>query len=150
MASVILLSLAQLSCAFAGSVEHYCASVGYEFFYDIARAQREFATFPLGKKYDVLICASQGTHPPRLEFASLFAGEGERGAVLLRENLLEAADDLTVRDIGYALLRMQELGTYDVHGDNQLMATLEHRVNGMKNGSWREVALDNLKLIRDR
>jgi hypothetical protein len=80
----------------------------------------------------------------------MFAAEGERGAALLRENLRETTDDLTVRDIGYALLRMQELGTYDVLANKQLMAMLELRVNGMKNESWREVALEHLKRLRER
>jgi hypothetical protein len=96
------------------------------------------------------LCASQGTHPPRLEFASLFAAEGARGAELLQEHLRENTDDLTVRDIAYALLRMQELGTYDVIADKRLVGLLELRVNGMKNESWRDIALGNLKRLRER
>jgi hypothetical protein len=148
--AVLLLSLVHVGCASARSVKSQCESVGYEFFYDIARAQREFVNFPLEKKYDVLICASQGTHPPRLEFASLFAAEGARGAELLQEHLRENTDDLTVRDIAYALLRMQELGTYDVIADKRLVGLLELRVNGMKNESWRDIALGNLKRLRER
>lgn len=148
--AVLLLSLHHLGCASARSVKSQCESVGYEFFYDIARAQREFANFPLKKKYDVMICASQGTHPPRLEFASLFATEGARGAELLQEHLRENTGDLTVRDIAYVLLRMQELGTYEVIADIRLMRLLELRVNGMKNKSWRDVALGNLKRLRER
>ena len=148
--AILLLSLVHLSCASARSVKSQCESVGYEFFYDIARAQREFVNFPLEKKYDVLICASQGTHPPRLEFASLFATEGARGAALLQEHLRENTDDLTVRDIAYALLRMKELGTYDVLADERLMGLLELRVNGMKNEGWRDVALGHLIRLRER
>lgn len=148
--AVLLLSLVHLGCASARSVKSQCESVGYEFFYDIARAQREFVNFPLEKKYDVLICASQGTHPPRLEFASLFATEGARGAGLLQGHLRENTDDLTVRDIAYALLRMQELGTYDVIADKTLVGLLELRVNGMKNESWRDIALESLTQLRRR
>jgi hypothetical protein len=147
--SILLLTLAHLDCTYANSVERHCASVGYEFFYDIARAQSEFTTFPLEKKYDVLICASQGTHPPRLEFASLFAAEAKAGAVLLKRHLAEGSDDMTIRDIAYALLRMQELETYNVRADSQLMATLKLRIDGMKNVMWRDVALENFKRLRD-
>jgi hypothetical protein len=148
--AALLLSMVHLNCASTSSVESQCESVGYEFFYDIARAQREFVNFPLEKKYDVLICASQGIHPPRLEFASLFATEGARGAVLLQEHLRESTDDLTVRDILYALLRMQELGTYDVLADKKLMELIELRANAMKNAGWRDVASGHLKRLRDR
>ena len=148
--TLLLLSLVHLGCASARSVESQCETIGYEFFYDIARAQREFVNFPLEKKYAVLICASQGTHPPRLEFASLFATEGARGAELLQERLSENTDDLTVRDIAYALLRMQELGTYDAIFDKKLMGLLELRVNGMRNEGWRDVALGILKRLRER
>lgn len=74
--AVLLLSLVHSDCASARSVELQCETTGYEFFYDIARAQREFVSFSLEKKYAVLICATQGIHPLRLEFASLFATEG--------------------------------------------------------------------------
>jgi hypothetical protein len=43
---------------------------------------------------------------------------------------------------------MQQLGTYDVRADSQLMAVLELRVHEMKNENWRNVALDNLKELR--
>lgn len=148
--AVFLLSLVHLGCASPESVKLKCASVGYEFFYDSARAERAFVNFPLEKKYDVMICGSQGIHPPSLEFAFLFAREGARGAELLQQRLLENTDDLTVRDIANALLRMQELGTYDVIADKRLMELLELRVNGMKNESWRDVALEYLKLLRER
>lgn len=147
--SILLLTLAHPDCTYASSVERHCASVGYEFFYDIARAQSEFTTFSLEKKYDVLICASQGTHPPRLEFASLFAAEAKGGAILLKRHLAEGVDDMTTRDISYALLRMQELGTYNVRADSQLMALLKLRIDGMKNVMWRDVALGNFKRLRD-
>lgn len=124
-----------LGCASARSVKSRCESVGYAFFYDIARAQHDFVNFPLEKKYDVLICGSQGTHPPRLKFASLFAIEGAPGAELLQEHLRENTDDLTVRDIAYALLRMQEFGTYDVIADKRLVGLLELRVNEMRVGA---------------
>ena len=148
--AILLFSPLYLSCAAAQLVGSQCESVGYEFFYDIARAQREFVNFPLEKKYDVLMCASQGTHPPRLEFASLFATEGARGAALLQKHLREETDDLTVRDIAYTLLKMEQLGTYDVLANKKLMGLLELRVSEMKNEGWRNVTLGHLKQLRER
>ncbi|MDQ1814176.1 hypothetical protein RBA41_12750 [Massilia sp. CCM 9210] len=148
--SIILLALTQLNCTSTASIEGHCASVGYKFFHDITRAEQEFVKFSLEKKYDVLICASQGTHPPRLEFASLFASEGAYGVALLKKKLSKTTDDLTVRDISYALHEMQQLDTYDVAVDNELMAILELRIKEMKDEDWRETALRNLKRIRDK
>jgi hypothetical protein len=146
--SLLVLGSLQGGCTAASSVDKHCASVGYKFFHNSRRAEQEFSTFPLPKKYDVLICASQGIHPPNLTFAALFATEGSAGAAFLKKRLAETSEDATVRDITYALLQMQERKTYDVLGDRELVFLLQRKIAAMKSEAWRGVASGQLERLR--
>jgi len=108
----------------------------------------DFSDYNVEKQYAIFICGNQYMHPPMLHLAEPFAREGEKIVPFLKARLLEADDDLTVRDIVLVFNWMAREKTYDVAGDGDLMKILQAKINSMKDADWRRLSEQNLDEIR--
>jgi hypothetical protein len=105
-------------------------------------------TMIVDKQYAIYICGNQYMHPPMIHLAEPFAKEGEKVVDFLKPRLLEASDDLIVRDIVLVFTWMARQKTYDVAGDSNLMRITEERVSQMKDPDWRRLSEQDLNEIR--
>lgn len=108
----------------------------------------EFENYEVNKKYVTYICGNQYIHPPRIQLASLFAKDGGKVVGLLKERLIEASDDFTIRDIVLVFAEMSKQKTYDVAGDGDLMKILRGKVNSMEDSFWQQLANQDLNEIQ--
>lgn len=100
----------------------------------------DFVNYDLDKQYAIYICGMQYIHPPMMGLAVLFAREGSKVIDFLKTKLVEANDDLTIRDLVLILNYMSGFKTYNVANDEELMHIICERVEGMKDRGWRESA----------
>jgi hypothetical protein len=148
---VVLLSFGMAGCAMAGDhVRGYdCSEFANTFFKKPLKATiAEFSDYDVDKQYAIYICGNQYMHPPMIHLAEPFAKEGEKVVDFLKARLLEARDDLTVRDIVLVFTWMARQKTYDVAGDSNLMRITEEKVSRMKNLDWRRLSEHDLNEIR--
>jgi hypothetical protein len=110
-------------------------------------AMREFSLMSLPRKYKTYICAEQYRHPPAIEFAIKFASEGESAVPFLKEELMAATDDLTIRDIVLMFFEMYRTKSYDVSADSALMSLLEKKTHSISDPFWRNFVQDNVAKI---
>lgn len=80
--------------------------------------------------------------------AEIFAREGNKVVGFLKTKLLEANDDLTIRDLVLVFSEMSRLKTYDVANDNELMHLISDRVGGMKDPGWKQTTREMVAEIK--
>jgi len=97
-----------------------------------------FPTYDFETQYNIYLY-SQRREPPELSLARVFATEGRQVFPQLRDKFDAASDDVTVRDILLVFVNMNDIGSYDVAGDQRLMSNLQVKVDGMQNSTWRQV-----------
>lgn len=102
-------------------------------FFDLPSEQREesFHKYSVDDQYRLLIFGNQFRHPPHIELAMQFAENGESVIPFLKEKLLEAEDDETIRDIAVTLSFMNSSNTYNVKADQDLIALLKKKIDTM-------------------
>jgi hypothetical protein len=108
-----------------------------------------FTSHPFEEQYAIYIYGNQVRHPPAVYLARPFGSEGARVVAPLSKKLIEAHDDLTIRDLVTIFSEISSQMTYDVAGDERLMTLLHNAVAGMKNPDWRAVAAKELQSIRN-
>jgi len=127
-----------------------CCELAKSFFRKPLKAtMAEFGDFGVEKQYAIFICGNQHMHPPMIHLAEPFAREGEKVVAFLKARLLEADDDLTVRDIVLVFNWMAREKTYDVAGDGALMKILQEKIGSMEDADWRRLSEQNLNEIRE-
>src|SRR5262249_46084391 len=110
---------------------------------------REFESMPLPQKYVTYICAEQYLHPPAIEFGTKFASEGGRAVPFLKQKLVEAGDDLTIRDIVFVFFEMQMTKSYAVSADASLMSLLRQKAQSTTDSFWRNMAEESVTKIAE-
>jgi hypothetical protein len=103
----------------------------------------EFNKLDIEKQYCVFIYGNQVIHPPAIYLATEMAKQPS-ALPFLTKKLNETKDDLTIRDIVYAISELQRMKLYAVAHDKNLMKLLNAKVNQMKNDDWRKLTTDNL------
>jgi hypothetical protein len=106
-----------------------------------------FDSYSLDNQYQIFICGNQMLHPPAIYLARPFAGRGEIAVPLLKAKLMQASDDLTIRDIVRVFVEMKRLNTYDASKDSVLAALISRKVAGMHDSGWRDIAQKNVNEI---
>jgi len=106
-----------------------------------------FDSYSIDDQYQIFICGNQMLHPPAIYLARPFAGRGESAVPLLKEKLIQAGDDLTIRDIVRVFVEMKRLSTYDASKDAFLAALISRKVAGMHDSGWRGIAQKNVNEI---
>ncbi len=107
-----------------------------------------FTSRPFEEQYAIYIYGNQVRHPPAIYLARPFGSEGEKVVAPLSKKLIDAHDDLTVRDTVIVFSEMSSQKTYDVAGDERLMKFLSDAVAGMRNPDWKAIAEKELRNIR--
>ncbi len=108
----------------------------------------QFSAADLDKQYAIYICGNQNLEPPAIYLAEPFAREGAGVVGFLKQKLLQANDDGTVRDIVLVFTEMSRKRTYDVAGDGNLMRVVDDRVAAMKDEGSKRLVQQNVKEIR--
>ena len=147
----VLLSLGAAGCwGGRNHVRGYdCSELAKIFFRKpIKTTIAEFGDYDVEKQYAIYICGNQYMHPPMIHLAEPFASEGEKIVDFLKARLLEADDDLTVRDIVVVFAEMRIQKTYNVAGDGDLMEIMQEKVNNIKNPDWRRLVEQDLNEIQ--
>jgi hypothetical protein len=121
-------------------------------FYWMPQAQRDakFEKYDFDAQYKIYIYGCQVIEPPALGLARPLARRGASIVQPLESKLNRANDDLTIRDIVYLFLQMNNWSTYDVLDDQQLMDDLKLKVSEMKDSAWRIIAEEQLDAIREK
>ena len=135
------------------STDAACQSREFEReFFNQPRADRleRARKLPLEQQYKVFRYGNEVIHPPMIELADPIAEQGSAAVPFLLDQLAVDRTDLAVRDVALVFSRMAQMKTYDVMSDARVMATLNERVDKMKDRDWRDVASKTLKSIRDR
>jgi hypothetical protein len=109
--------------------------------------QKTFRQHSLEDQLGLFFFGNQVRHPPAIYLADCFALNGAPAVELLRSKLEVANDDLTVRDIVTLLATIDEMGQYDVAGDDRLMLALKTRAAQMKDKGWRDLAQEYIAKI---
>lgn len=109
-----------------------------------------FEKYDFESQYQVYIYGCQVIEPPALGLADELAKQGASIVKPLESKLNAASDDLTIRDIAYVFREMNDLRTYDVLHDEQLMDKLLLKASGMKNAAWRIIVEEDLDKIREQ
>ncbi|MBF0523955.1 MAG: hypothetical protein HQK56_02525 [Deltaproteobacteria bacterium] len=156
--ATLILSLSNCSFKSKKVGEYYCSDLIGEIYGKESLEYRgdDFHNYPFEKQYAIFICGNQYIHPPTIYMselfaiyvAKLFAKEGNRIVAFLKMKLLEANDDLTIRDLILVFSEMSRLKTYDVASDDELMRLMFERVEGMKSIGWKEITLRMLAEIQ--
>lgn len=103
-----------------------------------------FTNYDLATQYAIFICGNQFRHPPATYFAGPFAQQGERAVPFLKERLLGATDDLTIRDIVLVFSEMSRQKTYNVAGDQELVRIMLMTVSKMRDKDWKRMTQESL------
>jgi len=143
--SASILFLLLYACTVAGcfhaadrALDKQCSDLADSFFHQPFRAQiEEFGRRSLEDQYTLLICGNQVIHPPALYLVRPMAQQGQAAAVFLKQKLLAATDDLTIRDIVMVFVDMNRNHDFDVAGDKDLMALIDSRARSMKDPGWK-------------
>lgn len=106
-----------------------------------------FQDYDLETQYKTYITGTQIIHPPAIYLAREIARRGSSAAEFLRTRLKNEKSEVSIRDIVAVLLKMQQLGTYNVNGDPSLMNIAIERTNAMQ-GIWKPVTLKMLQEIQ--
>ncbi|HTZ38598.1 MAG TPA: hypothetical protein VMB77_00455 [Syntrophales bacterium] len=149
--AVLTFSLNLSSCSHYKKVGNYYCSDLIDTIYgknSLQFRKDDFSSYDIDKQYAIFICGNQYVHPPAMYLAELFAREGGRVVEFLRIKLLEANEDLTIRDLVLVFVEMSRLKTYDVASDDELMRLMTDRVEGMKDPDWKRIAEGRLIDIR--
>jgi hypothetical protein len=78
-------------------------------------------------------------HPPAQYLAGPFARRGGEIVPFLKEKLVQAQDDLTVRDIVLVFAEMARQRSYGVSQDVYLIRQMGEAAARMKNQDWRTI-----------
>jgi len=108
----------------------------------------DFSNYDIDKQYAIYICGNQFVHPPMLYLAELFAKEGNKVVGYLKLKLLDANDDLTIRDLVLVFNEMSRLKSYDVANDDELMHLVSQKVEGMKDPGWKQTTQEMVAEIK--
>ena len=93
------------------------------------------------------LAVMQRIHPPDLGLADVVAELGERGVLIVAEKLEASSSDVERVDLCRVLVRMQELGTYDVRGSSTLQRVVAKAIEDAKDEDWRaELREDSLAI----
>jgi hypothetical protein len=102
----------------------------------LAAQEKEFSLYDFDDQYRIYL-AGQRREPPYVHLADTFAREGSAVAEPLRRKLIDATDDLTIRDILAVFREMTTLQTYEVKKDKRVMDALQGAVLRMKDPYWK-------------
>lgn len=107
-----------------------------------------FASHSFEEQYAIYIYGNQVRHPPAIYLARPFGSEGEKVVAPLSKKLIEAHDDLTIRDLVMIFSEISSQKSYEVAGDKRLMELLSSAVDRMRNPDWKAIAVRELQSIR--
>lgn len=147
----VMFSLCLTSCTARRQVGAYSCSDLIDEIYgkkSLQYRENDFSNYDIDMQYAVYICGMQFIHPPMMYLAGLFAKEGNKAVGFLKTKLMEANDDLTIRDLILVFNRMSWLKTYDVANDDELMHLISDRVGGMKDPGWKQTTLEMIAEIK--
>jgi len=147
-AAVILFSLPRIGST--GQVETRAYRKTIDAFY-VQTLKDQIATFAnhsFEEQYAIYVYGNQIRHPPAIYLARPFGSEGESVVAPLSKKLIEAHDDLTIRDLVTIFSEISSQKTYDIAGDGRLMELLSGAVDRMKNPDWKALAVKELQSIR--
>jgi hypothetical protein len=115
------------------------APPGFSEFHGADRAERPrlLREYPAGQQIDLYLAAMKTIHPPQLGLADVIAALGKPGAVLIGQKLAASDSDYEKVDLSLVLVRMQELSTYDVRGDDDLREVHEDATTRTTDSDWR-------------
>lgn len=138
-----IFSLSQTACSRPVKKigDYDCSELVESFFYGRSVSDRinDFAKHPVEKQFAIFVCGNQVIHPPPLYLVTPLANNGGGLVDLLIGELLEARDDLIIRDIVFIVSEMSRLRTYEARRNVRLMSIMEMRVKGMRNPDWKSV-----------
>ncbi len=139
---MLLLSLALISgCDIAIPQLSGCPSVAVDYLsnHDWQDTQ-EFSKLDLETQYTIFICGQQRMGPlGRPELSEAMAMEGAPAEIFLRHKLVDARDDLTIRDVIFVLTLMQLRGTFRISDDPGLIELLRTKAASIRYGDYRRM-----------
>jgi hypothetical protein len=148
---MVMSSLSSAGCTARRQVGAYSCSDLTDVIYgekSLQHGETDFSNYDIDKQYAIYICGNQFVHPPMIYLGELFAREGNKVVAFLKSKLLEANDDLTVRDLVLVFSEMSRLKTYDVANDGELMYLISERVGGMKDPGWKQTTQEMVAEIK--
>lgn len=146
----IIFILISISCACSGKSESRfpCKKYADQFFKLSSNGQvNEFGKLDLQTQYCIFIYGNQVIHPPAIYLATEFAKQPSALPFLISK-LKEAKDDLTIRDIVYAISELERMKLYAVGLDRDLMNLLYLKANEIKNGDWRKLTIETINELK--
>lgn len=148
--AIVAVSFLVAGCSFAANsrLQEICRP-WLDTFYKKPLKERidTFGSYDLGSQYQIFVCGNQMIHPPAIYLDESFAKEGSSAVPLLRKKLIQADDDLTVRDIVLVLAEMNYQHAYNVAKDPGLVKLMVAKVNGMHDQEWKDIAQSKLDKI---
>ena len=132
---LLLVVLALLSCISWASEEE-------REFLRLSDSERRAAIndYPADQRVRLYVSAMDRVHPADLELADALAQGGASVVPHIADKLRNERRDSTKTFLIYALLRMQELSTYSVGSDRDLMRLIAAQTHAIKSGEWRQMA----------
>jgi hypothetical protein len=105
---------------------------------------RQFQNYDIESQYAIYICGNQIVHPPAIYLAKAFAMEGKEVVDFLSAKLINAKDDLTIRDIILVFRYMHWLKTYDVLGDKHLVDHIIESSERVQDEEWKRIVKNDV------
>jgi hypothetical protein len=102
----------------------------------LAAQEKEFSRYDFDDQFRIYL-AGQRREPPYVHLADSLAREGSAVAEPLRLKLVNATDDLTIRDILAVFREMTTLQTHEVKKDKQVMDALRGTVLRIQDPYWK-------------
>lgn len=148
---VIALFVVLASCSSRTAEGYSCSGLQTTFFrMPLAEQVAAFGRYPLDDQYVIYVCGNQRLEPPALYLREPYAREGKVAADFLATKLATVTYDFTAYNIIEVFEKMQQLGSYDVAGDAELLSLLTSSVARMKEADEKRKATELLTSIQTR
>lgn len=140
---VALLCAFLMTCNNGGQLEK-------DFFkHSLADRVERLRHYSLEDQYRIFRYGNDKIEPPDMGLANPIAERGPAAIPFMIKQLKSSTDDLAVLDIMLILRTMQNLKTYDVKRDAELMSVLETRISKMKSQEWQAFCREKLENIKN-
>lgn len=104
---------------------------------------------PLERQVEVYIDMLRVIRPPDLSLESALASNGERIIPDLKKEIQRSESDVVKVHLIMVFYRMQRSEIYSVQSDERLMTFLDDEASAIENPDWREMALQQVAMIRN-
>jgi hypothetical protein len=147
--SVLILHSETLAAA-SNHCENSFASEFYFKWENNSKESEEFGKQNLNNQWEILQYAMECIHPRRLEYYKFMAQGGAEAAQFLGQKLGATNDEFDIIDIISVLDQMSRLRTYDIAGDEQLMATVLDAADRVETDIWKNLVQRKINQIVSR